>query len=161
MAHLFPTLPLLPGNKAGERTELALLQTLQASLSDAYTLFHSVDWSRGSGLQEQHGEIDIVVLNQAGDVLLIEVKSGEVTFAPNGIYKAYDHQVKDVAAQVKRQYGAMRSRLEAAGLAVRVFTLLVLPDMQVQAETALWPRSRIVDSKEVADVGARIAEMLG
>ena len=161
MAHLFPTLPLLPGNKVGERTELALLQTLQASLSDAYTLFHSVDWSRGSGLQEQHGEIDIVVLNQAGDVLLIEVKSGEVTFAPNGIYKAYDHQVKDVAAQVKRQYGAMRSRLEAAGLAVRVFTLLVLPDMQVQAETALWPRSRIVDSKEVADVGARIAEMLG
>jgi hypothetical protein len=67
MAHLFPTLPLLPGNKAGERTELALLQTLQASLSDAYTLFHSVDWSRGSGLQEQHGEIDIVVLNQAGE----------------------------------------------------------------------------------------------
>ena len=58
-----------------------LLATLERGLSDAFTLFHSVDWSRGAGALEQHGEIDIVVVNQQGDVLLMEVKSGSVDFS--------------------------------------------------------------------------------
>jgi predicted RecB family endonuclease len=43
----------------------------------------------GIGTQEQHGEIDIVIVNQAGDVLLIEVKSGDVDFTSEGIFKTY------------------------------------------------------------------------
>ena len=61
----------------GEYAELELLQTLERGLSDAYTLFHSVDWSRGTGEHEHHGEIDIVVVNQTGNVLLMEVKAGK------------------------------------------------------------------------------------
>jgi hypothetical protein len=71
MARTIPTLPLRSAFGAGGYAELALLETLEQGLSGAYTLFHSVDWSRGVGEQEQHGEIDIVVVNQAGDVLLL------------------------------------------------------------------------------------------
>ena len=87
MARLNPSLPPSAALTVGEYAELDLLQTLERGLSNAYILFHSVDWSRGTGTQEQHGEIDIVVLNQAGDVLLIEVKSGSVDFLPGGIFK--------------------------------------------------------------------------
>ena len=63
----------------GVYAEPGLLQTLELGLSSAYTLFHSVDWSKGAGEKDQHGEIDIVVVNQTGDVLLIEVKVASVT----------------------------------------------------------------------------------
>lgn len=96
MARLVPTLPLRGAIGAGAYAEVALLQTLELGLSGAYTLFHSVDWSRGVGEHEQHGEIDIVVVNQAGDVLLIEVKSGQVDFAPGGMFKTYGGHSKSV-----------------------------------------------------------------
>jgi len=162
MSILRPTLP--PRSRLfdpGAYAELELLHTLELGLSDAYTLFHSVEWSRGQGSQEQHGEVDIVVVNQSGDVLLIEVKSGEVDFLPQGIFKSYGPQVKDVTRQVKLQYGAMRSRLADAGLALSLSHLLVLPDVQVHSETAQWPRERIVDSGDMGDIITRITQLLG
>ena len=74
MARLCPTIPTHSSViNVGEYAELELLQTLERGLSDAYMLFHGVDWSRGVGGNEQHGEIDIVIVNQAGDVLLVQV----------------------------------------------------------------------------------------
>ena len=49
MARICPSLPPRKALGAGEYAELDLLTTLERGLSDAYTLFHSVDWSRGSG----------------------------------------------------------------------------------------------------------------
>ncbi len=146
---------------AGEHAELDLLATLERGLSDAYTLFHSVDWSRGAGPTEQHGEIDIVVVNQAGDVLLMEVKSGSVEFSTGGIFKSYGHESKNVRSQVGLQYGALRARLQNAGLPVRLHHLLVLPDLQVQSETVQWPRERIVDSDELQRIVSRVTDLLG
>lgn len=60
MARLCPSIPLHSAIGAGEYAELDLLQTLERGLSNAYTLFHSVDWSAGAEAKEQHGEIDIV-----------------------------------------------------------------------------------------------------
>lgn len=161
MARLCPALPPRSALTAGDHAELDLLDTLERGLSSAYTLFHSVDWSKSSGEREQHGEIDIVVVNQAGDVLLMEVKSGGVEFRPEGIFKAYGARFKDVTAQVRQQYGALRSRLQDAGLPVQVRHLLVLPDVRVQSATVQWPRERIVDSADIADIVSRVAELLG
>lgn len=161
MAHLCPTLPPRAALNSGEYAELELLQTLERGLSDAYTLFHSVDWSRGTGTQEQHGEIDIVVVNQAGDVLLMEVKAGDVDFQPGGIFKTYAGHAKDITAQIGLQYGALRSRLQDAGLSVHLSHLLVLPHLKVQTETVQWPRERIVDSDDVGNIVSRITEQLG
>lgn len=161
MARLCPALPPRSALTAGDHAELDLLDTLERGLSSAYTLFHSVDWSKSSGEREQHGEIDIVVVNQAGDVLLMEVKAGGVEFRPEGIFKAYGPRFKDVTAQVRQQYGALRSRLQDAGLPVQVRRLLVLPDVRVQSATVQWPRERIVDSADIADIVSRVAELLG
>ena len=161
MALLIPTPAPRGAFGAGEYAEVALLHTLEQGLSGAYTLFHSVDWSRGVGEHEQHGEIDIVVVNQAGDVLLIEVKSGPVDFAPGGIFKSYGGHSKSVTGQIGLQYGALRGRLNDAGLGVQLHHLLVLPDVQVQTDTVQWPRERIVDSADIGHISTRIAQTLG
>jgi len=161
MARLVPTLPPHGTFGAGEYAELALLHTLELGLSGAYTLFHSVDWSRGVGEHEQHGEIDLVVVNQAGDVLLIEVKSGPVDFAQGGIHKTYGGHSKSVTGQIGLQYGALRGRLNDASLGVALHHLLVLPDVQVQTESVQWPRERIVDSADMDHISTRIAQTLG
>ena len=161
MARLCPSLPPRAALNAGEYAELELLQTLERGLSDAYTLFHSVEWSRGAGEKEQHGEIDIVVVNQAGDVLLMEVKSGNIDFQSSGIFKTYGAKTKDIKAQVGLQYGALRSRLKDANLSVHLNHLLVLPDLKVRSETAQWPRERIIDSEDIGNIVSRIAQLLG
>ncbi len=162
MARLCPSLPSRATLNTGDYAERELLATLERGLSDAYTLFHSVDWSRGTGAQERHGEIDIVVLNQAGDMLLIEVKAGEAEFTAAGIFKSYQGHSKNVTAQISLQYNALRSRLSDAGLTgVQVNHLLVLPDVQVQSQTVQWPRERIVDSQDLAQVVSRVTQLLG
>jgi len=146
---------------AGDYAELELLKTLERGLSDAYTLFHSVDWSRGTGKQEQHGEVDIVVVNQAGDLLLMEVKAGDVDFTPHGIFKTYSGHTKCVTAQADSQYSSLRGRLQDAGLPVRLSHLLVLPHCKVQTQTVQWPPERIVDSDGVGRIVSRITDLLG
>lgn len=166
MARLHPSLP--PGDvtaiTAGARAELDVLQRLEEDLPAAYTLFHSVDYTDIHGAAVHHGEVDIVIVNQTGDVMQLEVKSGPVTFSERGIHKTYgaaQPTVKDVSAQLGSQYGAMRSRLNAAGLPVRLSQLLVLTDARAIGQTVRWPRERIVDSAELADLPARVQGELG
>ena len=166
MARLLPSLPPrhLPGFTSGERAELAVLRQLQEELPAPYTLFHSVDYTGVHGSAVHHGEVDIVIVNQAGDVLQLEVKAGQVDFSERGIHKTYggaQRTVKDVSAQLGSQYGAMRARLNAAGLPVRLAQLLVLTDVRAAGETVRWPRERIVDSAELPDLPARVQRELG
>lgn len=161
MAKLCPTLPTHYAARASDFAELDLLRILELGLSNAFTLFHSVDWSRGTGEREQHGEIDIVVVNQAGDVLLMEVKTGNVDFVAGGIFKTYGQETKNVKAQAGFQYGGLRNRLDDATLKVRLHHLLVMPDVKVANETAQWPRERIVDSTEMGQVTTRVTHLLG
>lgn len=161
LANVFPSIPLYSAITPGEHAELEVLQLLAQQLPEAYTLFHSVEWSRGSGEAKQHGGIDIVVLNQAGNVLLIEVKAGDVEFLEGGIFKLYGGYAKDVGRQVRLQYSALRTRLQGASLKIKVHHLLVLPHMRVVSETANWPRERIVDSEEASILPARISQLLG
>lgn len=161
MARLCPALPPRAALSAGDHAELDLLETLERGLSDAYTLFHSVDWALADGPREQHGEIDIVVLNRAGEVLLVEVKSGEVEFLPDGIFKRYGARTREVRSQIGLQYSAIRRRLQDSGLPDRVSHLLVLTDVVVHSETVQWPRQRIVDSGDLPRIVSRVTEVLG
>jgi hypothetical protein len=162
MARVLPSLPPRRAWSAGLAAELQALWELAEGLSDAYTLFHSVDWSVGSGPAEHHGEIDIVVVNQAGDLMLVEVKSGEVEFRADGIFKRYERgDARSVDQQGRFQYNALRTRLAEAGLKVRVHQLLVLPDMQVQGGSVQWPRERIVDASGMAHLVGTVVEQMG
>lgn len=161
MARLCPALPPRVALTAGDHAELDLLETLERGLSDAYTLFHSVEWSRTLGEADQNGEVDIVVVNQAGDVLLMEVKAGDVEFRPDGIFKVYSNRPKNVTAQVRRQFSALGSRLQEAGLHVQLRHLLVLPAVRAQTDTVQWPRDRIVDSEGITNIVSTVARLLG
>jgi hypothetical protein len=163
MAIIHPTLPLpRVAQSLGWVTEMEVLELLKEGLPDAYTLFHSVDWMRPSEAGTAHGEIDIAVVNQAGDLLLIEVKGGQVDFRPQGIFKTYHgRQVRNVANQVGLQYGSIRKRLNEMHLHVVVHQLLVLPHMNVESETAQWPRERIVDAAQYSHLQNQIQELLG
>jgi len=136
LAHFHPSLPPRRALTAGDHAELAVLRLLEEGLSDAYTLFHSVDWTEVVGVDARHGEVDIVIVNQAGDVMQLEVKAGLVDFTSTGIFKTYAGTRKDVTAQLNTQYSAMRSRLEAAGLSVKLLQRLVLADARVEGQTA-------------------------
>lgn len=161
MARTVPGLPkILPAN-LGEAAEYDTVRRLANGLPDAYVVFHSVDWSTGSGPAERHGEIDVVVVNQAGELMLLEVKSGLVDFQADGIFKRYKTQTRSVTAQIGSQYAAMRARMQSAGLEARLHTLLVLPDMQVQSETVQWPRERIVDCDQFENLPSIVAQQLG
>lgn len=161
MAKLFPSLSTLTATSAGMAAELDVLRRLANGLSDAFAVFHSVDWSAGMADAERHGEVDVVVVNQAGDLVLVEVKAGGVEFRSDGIFKRYGNQARNVTNQVRMQYGAMRGRLDKAGLSVRLHHLLVLPDLKVQSETVQWPRERIVDCAEMVQLVSRVMEQVG
>lgn len=89
----------------------------------------------------------------------MEVKSGDVNFSHDGIYKTYAGQSKSITAQIGLQYGALRTRLENAGLRVHLSHMLVLPDLTVQTETVQWPRERILDSNDIGHVVSRVGEL--
>ncbi len=161
MARIFPPVLERSAISAGAAAEIDVLRRLEAGLSNAFSIFHSVDWSSGYAGTERHGEVDVVVVNQSGDLLLLEVKAGEVEFHADGIFKRYGNQTKDVTSQIRMQYGAMRSRLQQAGLTVALHHMLVLPDLKVRSETVLWPRERIVDCDDLEDLIPRVLEQLG
>lgn len=171
MAHLHPSLPHhRAAASLGLATELAVLERLRDALPNAYTLFHSVDWMRPTDAGTARGEIDIAVVNQAGDLCLMEVKAGDVEFTPGGIFKHYagggqphhgSGHTRNVASQVSLQYGSIKRRLNDLHLQVKVHQLLVLPHQHVEGETAQWPRERIIDAQEYADLPHRIQALLG
>ena len=145
----------------GDRAEIAVLDRLCEGLSDAYTIYHSVEWTDLSGEQERHGEVDIIVVNQAGNLVAIEVKSGKVKAGSDGIFKAYAGGRRDVIGQINIQHSALRSRLNGADLPVTLRHFLVLTDARVLSDSIRWPRERILDSAQWQDLPARITAELG
>lgn len=161
MATLSPCLTSVRDD-AGLYRELDVLERLQDSLPDGFEIFHSVSWHL---LQEQggdrHGEIDLVVLSPAGNVLLMEVKAGDVILRNGDVFKLYRGKEHDVARQVRVQYSAMLNRLREANLHPYVTNCLVLPDYQIGVgKIVAIPRERIIDATDFDTLGTRVRELL-
>ena len=69
--------------------EIATLAVLRDTLPDDYTVFHDVHWTRQYKGRTLYGEIDFVVLNNAGRVLCIEQKNGRLEEAQGQLFKDY------------------------------------------------------------------------
>ena len=136
---------------------LSMFTNMAAGLSDDFRLFHSVDWARAQAQGDQHGELDIVVVNAAGDVAVLEVKAGAVGTQDGGLTKDYQGLVKDIARQAQWQFGSILHRLKQEGLDVRLLHLLVLPHQRVGEQgTIRYPRERIADAEECQDLPGQI-----
>lgn len=160
MAILLPALPDQTTTPGFQR-ELDTLERLASSLPDAYSLFHSIDWTITGETSDAHGEVDIIVMNAAGDLLLVEVKAGPVQIQADRILKQYSGTLKRVDQQIRFGFSCLKARLVNAGLRVRLDSCLVLPDYRVGGqETASMPRSRILDVEEFDRLGERVQQIL-
>jgi hypothetical protein len=149
----------------GAQREIETLAVLASELPETYRVYHAVHWTNiGSGKGFSiYGEIDFVVVNQAGDLLLIEQKSGPLEETPEGLVKRYDDTVKRVPAQMARNVAEFQRKLyKRPGCnKVRVENLLYCPDYRVQRlETAGLSPDRIIDSRRKDELAAVIQQFL-
>ena len=129
----------------GAQREIETLVSLERGLPDTYRVYHAVHWTNvggGTGFSI-YGEIDFVVVNQSGDLLLIEQKSGPLEETPEGLVKRYDDTVKRVPAQMARNVAEFQQKLyKRPGCnKIRVENLVYCPDYRVRC---LAPRSLAV-----------------
>lgn len=143
--------------------EIETLALLAASLPDAYTVYHAVHWSNLERGYAVYGEIDFVVVNRTGDLLLIEQKSGFLEETAEGLVKRYAEKVKSVPMQLARTVAVMRAKLakRPGCREVRVDYLLYCPDYQVRKlETAGIASGQLVDARQRERLADRIQSAL-
>ena len=164
MARILPT-NIAELRLGGEsEAELATLERLGQALPDDYTVFHSRHVAELTRRRQQFGEIDFVVVNQSGDVLLIEQKNGPLGEAGDDLVVRYAGatQPKSVIDQVHRSRNLFLAALKAADMPpVTVSSLLYCPDHRVESVTAAGLSVEgIVDAAEDACIGERIQTLL-
>jgi hypothetical protein len=147
----------------GAQREIETLALLEAGLPDDYTVYHAVHWTAMDGRYAIYGEVDFAVVNRAGDILLIEQKSGFLRETPVGLAKLYSGKTKSISVQMSRMVGNLRGKLAARGDIPSVHTdaLLYCPDYTVQnPETAGLVPGRIVDATRRDRLCAIIQQVL-
>jgi hypothetical protein len=82
--------------------EIETLALLRDRLTDEYTVFHGVHWTRQYKGRTLFGEIDFVVINNAGRVLCIEQKNGGLEERESGLFNDYGDARKSVGDQILR-----------------------------------------------------------
>lgn len=143
--------------------EIETLALLAASLPDAYTIYHAVHWTRLEQGYSVYGEIDFVVVNQAGSLLLIEQKSGFLEEGADGLKKRYNEKSKSVPVQMARSLAALQNKLYARPgcREVHFESLLYCPDYQIkQTESAGLPADRIVDVRRRGQLAHIVSQIL-
>jgi hypothetical protein len=138
------------GMHAGEARTLARLRD---GLNDRYTVYHGVHWARAQRGGSAYGEIDFIVLNRAGAVLLIEQKNGLLEESADGLTKHYEDNRKNLANQVHRSIDKVREKFQwQHGRDVRLALdyLVYLPDYRVKNLNAVG-----LDAQRIVDAPAR------
>jgi len=143
--------------------EIETLAALADALPDAYTVYHAVHWTRLEQGYSVYGEIDFVIVNQVGALLLIEQKSGFLEEGADGLVKRYAEKTKSVPLQMARSIAAMQNKLRARPGCrdVHLDYLLYCPDYQIkQMQTAGISPERIVDARRRDKLAAILGQVL-
>ena len=162
MARLVPSVAdvQIPGTHPGELETLSSLKRL----GPAFTVYHGVHWTRTGANGTDFGEIDFVVVNRAGDVLVIEQKNGSLIETGNDLRKRYAEGERSAIKQLHRNIDGVRTRFRAhtRRSLKRVELLLHCPDHRVvRLNAAGIDRKRIVDASRRPELPAIIEEVLG
>lgn len=150
---------------AGAREpELDTLRVLKTGLPAAFTVFHGVHWSRSYKGGTCYGEIDFVVINQAGDVLLIEQKNGRLKETSEGLIKTYGRTEKNVGDQLRRSLESVREKFkwqhgDQPGL--KLDYLIYCPDYSLTKLNAVGiDANRIIDATTTDQLSTKIEDLL-
>jgi hypothetical protein len=165
MAYIVPSDISQLALAGGKTLELETLRVLKKNLPADYVVFHGVHWSREYKGHTAYGEVDFVVVNRAGEVLLIEQKNGALEETGDGLIKVYESGRKNVGDQVRRSIENMREKFKwVNGPRARLVLdyLIYCPDYRIaDLNAAALDRSRIVDAKSRENLAVRIGEILG
>ena len=164
MAKTYPS--DLPGLNAPniKSPELDTLRKLQAQLPADYSVFHSVHWSQAYEKNTAYGEIDFVIMNNTGKVLVIEQKNGMLEETPDGLVKSYGLTKKVVGDQIQRNISNIRdkfSKQHPGGEKLHIDYLIYCPDYKViNINAAGIDRERVVDGNSKAGLSDYIKRLL-
>jgi len=154
MATIHPDIDHILLNSTGAYRERDILEQLQTDLPVGFDVFHGVGFSSTHADKQYYGEIDVLVLSPAGHLVALEVKAGELSVSEQGLFKQYKSGPKDIRQQVQQQRGTWLSILKKNGFeGVTLHHFLVLPDQMVAEGSATFPRERIIDSGQIAELG--------
>ena len=67
--------------------ELETLAGLKRHLPSSFAIFHGIHWSRAWAKATAFGEADFVIVNGAGDCLVVELKTGALEEGAGGLQK--------------------------------------------------------------------------
>lgn len=130
--------------------EFKTLKRLRDDLPDEYTVYHAVHWSHIEGHQPQYGEIDFIVANRYGKLLVIEQKDANVYVDENDLKVNYSrHAGKSVLSQVNRNVQKLRQLFSQRFPNTFLFVdyLLYLPRSYLTGQLpASVDASRVVDA---------------
>ena len=162
MARLLPSDISELSLSLGETAELRTLQALRTGLPSAYTVFHSVHWSRDAAYRTAFGEADFIVVNQSGEVVVIEQKSGALDESADGLIKRYSDGEKNVATQIHRTLDGIRDQFKRqSGHDISLDYLIYCPDYRLRDLNAVGlTASRIVDARDASRLADRIVSIL-
>jgi hypothetical protein len=143
--------------------ELETLQILKDKLPDSYSVFHSVHWTNEHKTGTAFGEIDFVIVNNTGEVLVIEQKNGSLEESGEELFKNYWGGIrKSVNAQISRTIDNIKEKFQQVhGSKIKVDYMIFCPDYSVKRINAIaLNRSRIVDATNANRITNRIQEIL-
>jgi hypothetical protein len=146
--------------------EIGTLAKLKDELSSDYTVFHGVHWSQSHKWGMGFGEIDFVIINKVGQILVIEQKNGPLVEGPNGLVKNYaDGSGKDPVSQINRSIDKLRQsfkELHGSGRRLEIDYIIYLPEHTVKKlNAAAIDKSRVIDAPIKSQLANRIDQYLG
>ena len=132
--------------------ELETLGMLADGLSDDYTIYHGLHWTRVDKGYALVGEIDFAIVSPAGKMLLIEQKCGFLKETPEGLCKMYSGKEKSVPFQIGRSMDGLHKRLgkSCPDAQFHLDSLLYCPDYAV-----IDPGSAGIDPARIVDAPRR------
>ncbi|MCY4237777.1 MAG: NERD domain-containing protein [Rhodospirillaceae bacterium] len=165
MAYIVPSDISKLSLKGCHQPELATLSRLKRELSSDYTVFHSVHWTREYKGNTAYGEADFVILNRAGEVLIIEQKNGVLVESSSGLVKRYNDGESDPFFQVRRSVDKIRekfSQVHRRKQRLNLDYLVYLPNYKVHSVNSVGVDiSRLVDASSDDRLASKIHEILG
>jgi hypothetical protein len=159
MARIHPSFPLQAPIHLGAYRERDILRMLEQGLDDRFDVFHNLPWSVMHGDHQSFGEYDFVIVSPGGQLLILEIKSGEVTESDDGLTKQYGRQgPKDIGHQMRRMHSSLLQRIDNSDLPhVHVGAMLVLPDHKTHSAGVSYPPERMVDASQIDQLCQRIS----
>jgi len=165
MAQLRPTDIYALEQGSAHPGEVETLKMLAKALPNDYTVYHSVHWSNSGRDRKHFGEIDFVIVNRSGAILLIEQKDGPLIERNDGLIKRYSNGQKCVTSQILRSVGSVRDKFRehmGGNDKLSIEHLIYCPDYRVvNVEGVGIDMDRTVDAAAKDQLAARIEQLLG